>query len=221
MRLVLALATLLHTPAALRPSAVAITRRQAFACSAVALPLTSATAAAPPGADEAARLTNGLALLDGLLAKWGEVTLDCRFGEVKREMMMQENKEQLLQEASSTSKASTTVTMCKTSGATVRRAISGSESPLARIGSLLERPALIGRVDEDKLEDFEAASEKLQQALTAADGAAYLAANDYSAQTTFKRGESTDTPNLDAALYDVGEARKSLAIIVQLVGGGS
>jgi len=58
------------------------------------------------------------------------------------------------------------------------------------------------------------------QALAAADGAAYLAGNDYSAQTTFRRGESTDTPNLDAAFQSVSEAQQALARILEIVQAG-
>ena len=77
--------------------------------------------------------------------------------------------------------------------------------------------ALEASVPDESLEAFQAASEQLQQALAAADGSAYLAANDYSAQTTFKRGERTDTPNLDAAFDSVSTARSALETIVQLV----
>ena len=47
--------------------------------------------------------------------------------------------------------------------------------------------------------------------------AAFLAGNDYSAQTTFKRGDATTTPNLDAALESVSEARSALRALLDLI----
>ena len=83
---------------------------------------------------------------------------------------------------------------------------------------LLEKPALLQRVDYDDLERFQAASEKLQQTLSAADAAAYFSfTGDFSAQTTFARGETPTTPNLDAARQLVVDAREALGRVCELV----
>ena len=82
---------------------------------------------------------------------------------------------------------------------------------------MLERPRLLARVRDDDQEAFQAASERLQTAIAAADADAFSAAKDYSAQTTFKRGETPDTPNLDAARESVVDARDSLRAVVRLL----
>mmetsp|Transcript_20235 Transcript_20235/g.64645 ORF Transcript_20235/g.64645 Transcript_20235/m.64645 type:complete len:217 (-) Transcript_20235:175-825(-) len=172
-------------------------------------------------AEEVERLRSADGLIRKLKSHWQDLTIDCRYGEMRRELLSAENKERLLAEASSTSKSGTTVTVCKSSGVQVRKVLgTTAESSLSRMGALLERPALLQRVPEDSLEAYQAASEQLQQALAAADGAAYLAGNDYSAQTTFRRGESTDTPNLDAAFQSVSEAQQALARILEIVQAG-
>ena len=128
-----------------------------------------------------------------------------------------ESKEQLLIEATSTSKANTTLTVCKSTGVQVRQALTQAESPLSRFGSLLESPALLDRVAEADLDSYLAASETLQQALAAAEADAFAAASDYSARTTYKRGDPTTTPNLDAAYGSVEDARRALSTILKLV----
>ena len=176
-------------------------------------------ASATTAEEDVERLRKALSLLGELDRQWPELTLDCRYGEMKRELLSAENKERLLVEASSTSKAASTVTVCKTSGVQVRKVLgTTAESSLSRLGTLLERPGLLQRVPEEEVEVYQAASEQLQQALAAADAAAYLAANDYSSQTTFKRGEQTDTPNLDRAHDSVLAAQAALLQIVKLVG---
>ena len=112
------------------------------------------------------------------------------------------------------------MTVCKSTGNAVRQLLgTAADSPLSRIGVLLERPALIQRIEEDALEDFQSASERLQLAIAAADASAFLAQKDYSAQTTFRRGEVPSTPNLDDARQSVDVARRELKKIIQLIGG--
>jgi hypothetical protein len=170
-------------------------------------------------ADESVeRLQRGLRVLDDTLARWDDLTVDCRYGELRRELLSQESKQQLLQEASSTNKASTTVTVCKSTGRLVRNQLGATdEGPLSRIASVLERPELLDRLSDEGLEPFQEASERLQRSLSAADAAAYYAANDFSAQTTFKRGEVPTAPNLDACRVEVEKARDSLAVVCKLL----
>jgi hypothetical protein len=188
----------------------------AAAAIAVALPLPSACAAD----DDLKRLQRGLVDLDNLLLQWVDLTTDCRFGEIRRELLEANNKQQLLEEASSTSKASTTVTLCRTNAQVVRRAIGTSQpGPLSKIGALLQQPALIDSlVDDEAFEKYQETSERLQAAITAADAAAYSAGNDYSAQTTFKRGQKPSSPNLDRTRELVSEARDELVAVCKLLG---
>lgn len=196
--------------------------RRAALSGLAATPLVPFAAAADSGADAVARLLAGEAVLDDLLARWTELTTDCNYGEIRRELLDAGSKQQLLEEASGTSKSATMVTVCKSTGRAVRAALGATaDGPLTRVGSLLEKPALLSRVDYDDLERFQAASEALQQALSAADAAAYFSATgDFSAQTTFKRGETPTTPNLDAARQLVADAREALARVCRLVEAG-
>ena len=170
-------------------------------------------------ADEVLTLQKALFFLDDLVARWPEVTIDCRFGEINRAILSDDNKEALLDAASSTSKAATMVTKCKTTGSVVRQYLGTSgdaPTPLANIGKLLEKPSLVQLVPDDSFEAFLQSSEKLQLALAAADASAFLASSDYSAKTTFRKGEPTTTPNLDDAKASIEAARKELALLVQL-----
>ena len=169
---------------------------------------------------EATRLRAALAKLEELDERWISLITDCNYGEFRRDLLTADNKEALIDAAGSTNKAATTITMCKTTGRNVRAALGtgGADSPLTRIGILLEKPSLVQRVDFDDSEEFQRASEKFQTLLSAADASAFLAANDFSAQTTFKQGETPSTPNLDEARACVKAAKDQLSIIIRLVG---
>ena len=187
----------------------------------ILLPTAAAAAAAamsPERADaapdeEGAKLRAALNVLDEVSERWTELTIDCKYGELRRELLSAENKEALLEEASSTSKAASTVTVCKSTGTKVRSLLEAAD-----VRKVLERPALLERVSDDNFENFLSASERFQAALSAAAAAAFLAQNDYGAQTTFKKGEVPTTPNLDAARQRVGEARTELSTLCGLVG---
>ena len=164
------------------------------------------------------RLQQGLVVLDDVLARWTDLTTDCNYGEIRRELLVAENKQALLEAATQTSKSGTMVTVCKSTGRLVREALGADQSPLNNIVKLLEKPAIVDRLPDDAaFEAFLKASELLQQALSGADAAAGLAASDFSAQTTFKRGETPSTPNLDAAKGLVTEARDALRQVCSLV----
>ena len=182
----------------------------------------SRAAAAGADVEEVVRLRRGLALLEGVLSEWSALTIDCSYGEVRREILESQNKEALLAAASSTSKAATTVTMCKTSGTKVRRALgTTADGTLSKMSALLTRPALLDtlRSDED-FEAFQYESERLQRALAEADAAAfYSATSDFSAQTTFKKGDTPSAPALEKSKDAVAEARDSLAALLRVVDG--
>jgi hypothetical protein len=203
------------------PPRLVVTRRQ---CAGAAVALWGALCipealAAPSGDTTAQRLRSGLATLDDMIAKWAELTLDCNYGEINRALLETDNKQQLLAEASGTSKASTTVTMCKSTAGRIRPGLGVTgEGALARVDALLSKPATLQRVDPDALEAYQEASEALQRALSAADAAAFYSSNDFSARTTFKRGDAPSTPSLDKALDLVQDARAALAEVCKLVG---
>ena len=159
------------------------------------------------------KIEAGLAVLDDVVARWAELTTDCNYGEIRRELLESANKEALLKAATQTSKNGTMVTMCKATGRLVREAI-GS---ISGIDKVLETPALVARVAEDEFDTFLGESERLQNSLSGADAAARAGSSDFSAQTTFKRGERPSTPNLDAARDQILDARDALEKVYQLV----
>ena len=159
------------------------------------------------------KIEAGLAVLDDVVARWAELTTDCNYGEIRRELLESANKEALLKAATQTSKSGTMVTMCKATGRLVREAI-GS---ISGIDKVLETPALVARVAEDEFDTFLGESERLQNSLSGADAAARAGSSDFSAQTTFKRGERPSTPNLDAARNQILDARDALEKVYQLV----
>ena len=159
------------------------------------------------------KIEAGLAVLDDVVARWAELTTDCNYGEIRRELLESANKEALLKAATQTSKSGTMVTMCKATGRLVREAI-GS---ISGIDKVLETPALVARVAEDEFDTFLGESERLQNSLSGADAAARAGSSDFSAQTTFKRGERPSTPNLDAARDQILDARDALEKVYQLV----
>ena len=159
------------------------------------------------------KIEAGLAVLDDVVARWAELTTDCNYGEIRRELLESANKEALLKAATQTSKSGTMVTMCKATGRLVREAI-GS---ISGIDKVLETPALVARVAEDEFDTVLGESERLQNSLSGADAAARAGSSDFSAQTTFKRGERPSTPNLDAARDQILDARDALEKVYQLV----
>ena len=163
------------------------------------------------------KIEAGLAVLDDVVARWAELTTDCNYGEIRRELLETANKEALLKAATQTSKSETMVTMCKATGRLVREAIGADKSPLSGIDKVLETPALVARVAEDEFETFLGESEKFQNSLSGADAAARAGSSDFSAQTTFKRGERPSTPNLDAARDQILDARDALEKVYRLV----
>ena len=159
------------------------------------------------------KIEAGLAVLDDVVARWAELTTDCNYGEIRRELLESANKEALLKAATQTSKSGTMVTMCKATGRLVREAIGKVQG----IDKVLETPALVARVAEDEFDTFLGESERLQNSLSGADAAARAGSSDFSAQTTFKRGERPSTPNLDAARDQILDARDALEKVYQLV----
>mgnify|MGYP006165101639 CR=1 FL=1 len=202
---------------ALQLVAPPLTRRTVLVAAGACTLATPVTATA--AGDERDRLRRGLVELDNLLLQWTDLTVDCRYGEIRRELLGADSKEQLLKEASSMSKSSTMETLCKTNPQIVRAALGTSrDGPLSKPGALLQKPALIDALDDVAFDEYQAVSEQLQTAISAADAAAFAAGNDYSAQTTFKRGATPSSPNLNTARDFVVEARDSLVTVCKLVG---
>ena len=142
---------LLH---ALHTSSPSVSRR--VVCAALATTavtrISRTASAADPGMISVQKIEAGLAVLDDVVARWAELTTDCNYGEIRRELLETANKEALLKAATQTSKSETMVTMCKATGRLVREAIGADKSPLSGIDKVLETPALVARVAEDEFE---------------------------------------------------------------------
>ena len=136
---------LLH---ALHTSSPSVSRR--VVCAALATTAAArrrmTASAADPGMISVQKIEAGLAVLDDVVARWAELTTDCNYGEIRRELLETANKEALLKAATQTSKSETMVTMCKATGRLVREAIGADKSPLSGIDKVLETPALVARV---------------------------------------------------------------------------
>ena len=183
------------------------------------LSLTTVGAAAPALADpNDERLTGSLRQLNDLLDRWAEVTIDCMYAEVPRELLETKNKQALLEQATKNAlfDKSASIQVCKSTDRAVRQAL-GGDGPLSRIDKLLGSPEILDGVAQGSEDRVVALSEQLQQALSAADAAAYMSeTGDYSARTPFKQGESASSPNLNAARSNIVEARDTLCALIQL-----
>lgn len=168
--------------------ALVFTASRRCACGLAAASIFSATPLpllAAPDSPSVIRLRKGLSDLDAMISNWSEITIDCSYGEIQRQLLESSQKQQLLEAASSTSKGATMVTMCKSSARAVRRGLGTTEEgPLTKVSVVLKQPELLDALQSDAdFERFQATSERLQQALSAADAAAfYSASGDFSAQ---------------------------------------
>ena len=194
-------------------------RGVACACSSALLlaVLPARTSAAVPD-----RLSSGLERLEVLLAQWKDVTIDCQYADVPRELLETKNKEKLLKQATQNAlfDKSASINVCRSTDRAVRQALGTTATgPLSRLDKYLMTPDFLDSIPEDRLDDAVALSERLQKALSGADAAAFMSeTGDYSARTPFKEGEAPTAPNLDAAKDMVSEARDLLRSLIALTG---
>ena len=207
----MALGLLIASSHALSPRPMSSRRGALCGGAAAALSLPASVCAA---IDVNAQLNAGVSALDVLLRDWDSLTIDCTYAEIPRALLETKNKELLLEKASTLAlfDKSTSITVCKSSSRQVRQAL----EPLGKLAQGLQTASVAERIREADFEAYLAAAEGYESAISAADAAAYLAASDYSARTSFKQGETPSTPNLDAARGSVVDAREALAALSKL-----
>jgi hypothetical protein len=199
------------------PPTLALSRRAALLAAAALVGSRPQSARAAATED---RLESALARLDGLLKNWDLVTIDCTYAEVPRELLESKNKEKLLKQATQNAlfDKSASINVCKSTDRVVRRELgTTADGPLSRFDRVLQSPTILSTVDPDRADEFIALSEKLQQALGAADAAAFTSeTGDFSARTPFQVGEAPTAPNLETARLNIKEARELLQALMAM-----
>jgi hypothetical protein len=159
-----------------------------------------------------------LAAFDKLSGKWVDATTDCRFGEIKRELLSAASKEQLLVEASTFAtfnKEKTMDVLCKRSPALARALVDGPS--VGKVEADLRR--LVALVPDENSDEYLEVIESWSQSRSAASAAAYAAqTGDLSSINAFAQGsDDGGSSNLLEAQRSVAEAARALRRAVQLI----
>lgn len=183
-----------------------------------------AAAASPAsGAAGTERVRAVLIAFERLSASWEDATTDCRFGEVKRELLGASSKAELLEEASTFAtfnKEKTMNVLCKRSTALVRAVIDGPSAQ--RVEGDLRR--LVSRVPDEEAaqEEFLALIDGWSQSRSAASVAARVAQmGDISTINAYAKGsDDGGSENLVQAQRNVAEGARVLRRAVEIVDAG-
>ena len=177
--------------------------------------------------NDLSRLQRGLKEITYLLDHWDEKTIYCNFGEFKRELLLPENKAELMKAAASTGlldydKSATMNIMCRSDPEVVRAFLGLTQENLllAKAEDLMRKPSSISRVDEDSLEDYLSAVEDFSVAVSNVNSLGYIARTDFGSTETqtleqIRSGGGSD--KLKQTKNNVVEARINLAKIVKLL----
>lgn len=173
------------------------------------------------------RLKRGLKEVNYLLDHWDEKTVYCNFGEFKRELLLPENKQELMKAAASTGlldydKSATMNVMCRSDPEVVRAFLGLTQENLllAKAEDLMRRPSSIGRVDEDSLEEYLSAVEDFSVAVSNVNSLGYTARTDFGStetQTLEQIKAGGGSKKLRQTKADVIQARDSLTKVVGLL----
>ncbi|KAJ1634094.1 hypothetical protein T492DRAFT_976429 [Pavlovales sp. CCMP2436] len=175
-------------------------------------------AAAPPVAASSERVHAVLGALERLISTWEEATEDCRFGEVKRELLSADSKAELLVEASTFAtfnKEKTMNVLCKRSPSVVRALV---DSPSAqRVEGDLRK--LVTLVPDESSDDYLELIESWSSARSSASAAAYISqTGDLASVNAYKKGtEDGASENLQLARRNVTEAARVLRAALLMV----
>mmetsp|Transcript_66505 Transcript_66505/g.110588 ORF Transcript_66505/g.110588 Transcript_66505/m.110588 type:complete len:225 (+) Transcript_66505:3-677(+) len=174
-----------------------------------------------------AQLQGALQVLETVIERWDELTLECNYADVDRELLATANKKKLLEKAGGNYQKDSSVVKntCRSSGAPIRQymGLSGN-GPLARTRALLQQPGTLldVLVDERQVDTFIAAAERFEQASIGANAAAFTSGvGDMSGQNGFEKGSILTSPNLKRAKELAIDARDSLRELVSLVSSTS
>lgn len=163
----------------------------------------AATTASPPISTTLPQVRSEIALatdtLQILLKNWERAVVDCTYADVPRELLQQENKELLLEKASTFAlfDKSVSVTSCKTVVSTVREYLGHTGvGPVAGLETSLKRAlrlALeIDRMDTETMDQLVQTVEDVQRELTRADSLSYSARRDFSSMNNFDPEETAN-----------------------------
>jgi len=140
--------------------------------------------------------------LTTLLQNWAKATIDCSYADVPRELLSQENKQELLEKAkvSALFDKSASVVSCKRNNKIVRDYIGVTgKGPLVNIDKLILKRKLIEYyVDIDKLEDYYTEADLFSQAMSKATASSYAAGiADFDSFNNFAKDEALSSEELD------------------------
>jgi hypothetical protein len=145
------------------------------------------------------RLKKGYLQLNYLMNNWDEKTNYCVFGEIKKELLSDDNKNELIDKAkygSTLDKNPATVNIkCKRDPQVVREFLGlGNEAiglPLKSADKLMKKPSTLMLVDPDDIDRYIDAVEKYSENIAAADGLSYSARTDYSSTENASKGDTS------------------------------
>ena len=192
-----------------------------------ALPLDSLALAANPypkdPADLVASIRQASRALQKLLDNWEESVIDCNYADVPRDLLGADNKEQLLEKASTFAlfDKSVSVDTCRTNNKKIRDYLGRTGiGPVVGLDKIL-RQALDLIVDPDDLDAFVQATEAVQQALSRADSYSYTAGGDYDALNNFDKEEQNkvleNNVNLKQVRQSIQTAIDNLNTILRIL----
>ena len=148
-------------------------------------------------ANQIKRLKVGYNQLSYLVRNWDEKTNYCVFGEIKRELLSDDNKYELIESAkfgSTLDKNPATVNIkCKRDPQVVREFLGLGNEPVAlalkNAEALMRKPSTLQLVDPDDIDRYIEAIEKYSINVAAADGLSYAARTDYSSTENATKGD--------------------------------
>lgn len=217
-----------HTP--MRTSS-AVSRRDWVAASVATatvtllLPVDSRALSAEPedSATIIASIRQARKALQKLLDNWEESVIDCNYADVPRELLGADQKELLLEKASTFAlfDKSVSVVTCKTNNKKIRDYLGrtgigpvvGLDKKLRRVFDLIDDP--------DDLDAYVTATEAAQQALSRADSYSYTAGGDYDALNNFEKEDQgkilESNSNLKQVRQSIQTAIDNLNIILKII----
>jgi len=145
------------------------------------------------------RLKKGYLQLNYLVTNWDEKTNYCVFGEIKKELLKDENKDELIKKAQyggTFDKNPATVNIkCKRDPQVVREFLGLGNEPIGLLlknaDNLMKKTSTLQLVDPDDLDKYIDAVEKYSENIAAADGLSYSARTDYSSTENTTKGDSS------------------------------
>jgi hypothetical protein len=148
---------------------------------------------------ELLKVKRGLLQLNYLLDNWKEKTTYCNIGEFQTELLLPENKEQLMKAAAETGlldydKSATMKIKCRQDPEMVRAylGLKDNNNVLRNIEKILKQPIALQQVSEDEFDQYLENVEAYSQYLAEADALSYEARSDFLAVQTYSKEDLQD-----------------------------